>query len=861
MSLALVSEPLYVYQTGFNFKKYHTSPLVGFEPVVYISNKLVNVDVSNPNAVPKVITPREIGYYSYGIAPKLFFGRQESAYNYRFDFFGNGYISGATLNLGEPHFGRVELRDQIDDRLIGYSYGPNFLFNQLDPTKKYYIIAYSAESLDLAPKIVANIYPEIISGSAEEIDPHYSSVVLLVHADGAHGSQAITDYRAHTIAAYAGTYISSSKYKFGTSSIYFDGSSTSKVTTTSPDYEITNQDFTIEMWLMPDSSSIGTGYRQIINRRLSSGNTTPWFIQLFNGKVDFGIYKDGWVSRRSSATLEANKWSHIAFVRSGSSFKLYINGALDGSFTSTKILGTTTDPICLGSYINGSATDAYRGYMDEIRITIGTARYLSNFVVANKQFPGDKAYVPSTIDEYRAYVSAHSHFDGIPNDTNITDTTGKTLTIFGTPKLSSDAKFGNTSLYFDGTPARVEIPHSTDLVMENSDFTIEFWMKTSATNECALFSKRANYTQYVGYSLLMNYQNSSGYLTLIYTFGGPPWIFCNVLTSVNDNQWHHITFQRNGTVFIISIDGIVSTFDSTSNASLVDNGAAFTIGAAANDNYTPYTGLIDEFRITKGVARYPNGFTRPSAAFYEDSPNDYKSLIVTGRPFAYWPLGTLGTIANDVTGYRRHLNLSGTQNIGNTFSTLNGGAGNKFNSSNTSYASRSNDTSFSIKDDLTIEAWLSLDSLPTPGTEAIFVAYSQDGETEDLNSPYWLKVVNVSGTYGFEIGQEYGAGTNFYAKSNYAVAVNTNYHVVMTRNATTREIKWYVNGSQIGATINYTAGEAPTGGTNTSMWFALGRNAQAAPYYFNGTMDEVAMYKRVLPASEILSHYNKGISG
>jgi hypothetical protein len=81
-------------------------------------------------------------------------------------------------------------------------------------------------------------------------------------------------------------------------------------------------------------------------------------------------------------TLSTNTWHHIALVRNGSTITSYIDGTAGGTESNTSNL--TTQMLTIGGNYNG---DYYlRGYMDELRITIGKARYTANFTAPTEEF-------------------------------------------------------------------------------------------------------------------------------------------------------------------------------------------------------------------------------------------------------------------------------------------------------------------------------------------------------------------------------------------------------------------------------------------------------------------------------------------
>ena len=82
------------------------------------------------------------------------------------------------------------------------------------------------------------------------------------------------------------------------------------------------------------------------------------------------------------------EWHHLAVTRHGSVFRFWLNGSQLGSDqTSTITFGSAT----FNAFIGGSAAYGYNylinGWIDEMRITKGVARYTENFTPPDKPFP------------------------------------------------------------------------------------------------------------------------------------------------------------------------------------------------------------------------------------------------------------------------------------------------------------------------------------------------------------------------------------------------------------------------------------------------------------------------------------------
>ena len=174
--------------------------------------------------------------------------------------------------------------------------------------------------------------------------------------------------------------VSTSVKKFGTGSMAFDGSGDYLFTPLKPELGYGTGDFTIEFWAYPNNS---TGVQVIVDQRAGSANRTAPTIYLNGGALRY--YTDN-ADRITGGSVSASQWSHIALSRSGSSTRLFINGTQTGS-TITDTRNYIDSPLYIGEASDGVGGAAFNGYIDDLRITKGVARYTANFTPPTAPFP------------------------------------------------------------------------------------------------------------------------------------------------------------------------------------------------------------------------------------------------------------------------------------------------------------------------------------------------------------------------------------------------------------------------------------------------------------------------------------------
>ena len=179
--------------------------------------------------------------------------------------------------------------------------------------------------------------------------------------------------------------VSTSVKKYGSASIAFDGSGDYLISNPSSTdlYAFNTGDFTVEFWLYLNTTS---GTQIVYDCRPSGTNGTQPIIFVDSGVVKF---QHSTVVRITGATLSTGTWYHIAVARSGTNTKMFVNGTQSGStYTSdsTSYSCAANRPV-VGADGSNLATNQLNGYVDDMRVTKGYARYTTAFTVPDQAFP------------------------------------------------------------------------------------------------------------------------------------------------------------------------------------------------------------------------------------------------------------------------------------------------------------------------------------------------------------------------------------------------------------------------------------------------------------------------------------------
>ncbi len=200
----------------------------------------------------------------------------------------------------------------------------------------------------------------------------------------------ITDATAKNVLETVGNaQISTTQSKFGGSSMYFDGTGDSLSAPSSVNYQFGSGNFTIEGWVNFSSVSGEKGIVSYFSNspsnagftlRLSTGNSPSGlrFVASTGGGTDI-ILQSAW-------TPSTGTWYHFAVVRNGTTVTAYIDGTSIGSTTMNITVGVPSAPLVVGTAQTVASSDM-NGYIDDLRITKGYARYTANFSAPSAAFP------------------------------------------------------------------------------------------------------------------------------------------------------------------------------------------------------------------------------------------------------------------------------------------------------------------------------------------------------------------------------------------------------------------------------------------------------------------------------------------
>lgn len=173
--------------------------------------------------------------------------------------------------------------------------------------------------------------------------------------------------------------------KFGGSSIAFDGSGDwLDLQQNSPVNWLGTGDYTIEFWVYGNSWSTLPVLLEYGRQGASNTPGLEFYVSTSGGKLDvYGGSTTGTLLA-SYSNLPTTTWTHVALTRASGSNRLFINGVQSGTAT-TDTANYNQAFIRIGAFVNGS--NSLNGYIDDLRVTKGVARYTANFTPPTQAFP------------------------------------------------------------------------------------------------------------------------------------------------------------------------------------------------------------------------------------------------------------------------------------------------------------------------------------------------------------------------------------------------------------------------------------------------------------------------------------------
>ena len=261
-------------------------------------------------------------------------------------------------------------------------------------------------------------------------DPYAANLVLAVPGITGAPGVAHTDFSANikgsgtnkvvTANGNAGVAVTASYYG---SAMQFDGTGDYFSVPNSSDLRFTSEDFTIEAWINTNSLSDN---QFIFSQWNTDDNRRSYVLWLEAGALNFNGSSSGSNSSNgsidNSISLGANQWHHAAVTREGTLTRLFLNGVCIGINTTTQDFYNNTDDTPRIGGEGGTGTREFDGYIQDLRVYKGVAKYKGGFDVS-------KPFAPVGIATYREVPDCTANNFATLNPLNKYGATSSTATL------------------------------------------------------------------------------------------------------------------------------------------------------------------------------------------------------------------------------------------------------------------------------------------------------------------------------------------------------------------------------------------------------------------------------------------------
>jgi hypothetical protein len=226
-------------------------------------------------------------------------------------------------------------------------------------------------------------------------DTYFGSVAFLGNFDGADGATSYTsEDGGQRVATFEGSAeIDTAQFKFGTSSAFFDGTTDWIHFPDSDDFSFGAGQFTVEGWWRFNGDP-GTGSHLLVAHYDHVANERSWLIELNNNELWWAWTTDGNPGTYAQIDTPWNpvgdQWYHLAVTRDASNdLRIFIDGVVLTTVANAVTYHPATSTLSVGGTATGNAS--MLGWIDEVRVTKGVARYTAAFTPVSSAFVGAPA--------------------------------------------------------------------------------------------------------------------------------------------------------------------------------------------------------------------------------------------------------------------------------------------------------------------------------------------------------------------------------------------------------------------------------------------------------------------------------------
>jgi len=452
--------------------------------------------------------------------------------------------------------------------------------------------------------------------------PNDSKTILLIHSDTTIETDSVVDSSdiGHWITKNGDVHheYGNGVSKFGQSSIYFDGTGDYLSIEDSDDWDFGTDSWTIDMWVWVASYPSWTSMLSTNTSTDSTGSGIIWYLTnngtmyLYNGYENYNF--------RSTGVIGTNAWHHVVVGYNTDTNKLFyaIDGVYEEQTPNAVVNLSNNQPLNIGRTADGLFN--FTGYIDEVRILKGAAKWTSNFNPPTRRYCG-LTCAPN--DSNTVFLIQSDSTDG---GTNFQDNSSNGHVVNKFAGVHHETTnhlpgFGDTSIAFGGpnTDDILSVPYSSDLDFGTGDFVIDFWIRfeqaSMSDNPYIITRKKTGGGTLIRFSWVGNNATDNN-MWWIFLGSGDYHKFAWNNSDRESRRWYHVALVRSGTSLRMFIDGKQIGLTTTSTEDVTDTTDLFIGGFDSATDWPRFEGMLDEIRISKGTDRgWNSNFSTPVMSY------------------------------------------------------------------------------------------------------------------------------------------------------------------------------------------------------------------------------------------------------